>query len=336
MNKEDLKSKSLRELEKIGATLGFPDYKARSVFHLIHSAFKDEISLLTGLSLLEREALAKKHYISKLMPAQVLTGKEAEKLAFALEDGNVVEAVRLKSGEERNTVCISCQVGCPVGCQFCATGQMEFKRNLTVGEILSQVYYFAKQGEVSNIVFMGMGEPLLNYNNVIKAARILNHAQGLNIAARKIVISTIGITAGIKKLAEESEQFRLAWSLVAPFDYTRREITAIQSLESIDKIVQTIRAYQAKTKRRVSLEYVVIKDLSDQTDQVTELIGIAKKFDCHVNLIAFNPHPYADYEPGDVKKVYSRLQRAGINVTIRKSLGADVQGACGQLFAKKV
>lgn len=183
---EDLKSKSLRELEKIGEAFGFPRFKVKSIFHLIHSVLKDDISLLTGLSLKEREALAKSYYISKLVPKETLAGKDAEKVAFKLEEGSVIEAVRLKAGEERNTVCISCQVGCPVGCLFCATGQMGFKRNLSVGEILSQVYYFAKKGEVSNIVFMGMGEPFLNYNNVIKAARILNHSQGLHIAARRL------------------------------------------------------------------------------------------------------------------------------------------------------
>ncbi|HVN67066.1 MAG TPA: 23S rRNA (adenine(2503)-C(2))-methyltransferase RlmN, partial [Candidatus Sulfotelmatobacter sp.] len=259
------------------------------------------------------------------------TAKETEKIAFELADGKTIETVLMTYEGERNTVCVSSQVGCPVGCLFCATGRMGLKRSLTVGEILAQVYYFAGQRKVSNIVFMGMGEPFLNYTNVLKAARVLNNPLGQNIAARKIVFSTIGITAGIRKLAREAEQFRLSWSLVSPFDDVRLKLIPLKQLESIGGVVKALREYQAETKRRVTIEYVVLAGVNDRPQDRQELIAIARQFDSHVNLIPCNKVPGKDFTSGDIQKLYGQLTRAGINTTIRRSLGEEINAACGQL-----
>ncbi|MBI5699566.1 23S rRNA (adenine(2503)-C(2))-methyltransferase RlmN [Candidatus Saganbacteria bacterium] len=322
----DLKSLNLTELQEI-----VPGFKGREVFRFIHRHLKEKISDLTCISLSEREQLAEKYFISNLDIQKTSNEKEAGKVAFKLSDGNLVETVSLKDKENRVTLCVSSQVGCPVQCLFCATGKMGFKRNLTVSEILSQVYHFAKGEKISNIVFMGMGEPFLNYENVLAAARILNHPLGQNIAARKITISTVGIISGIKKLAETPEQFRLAWSLIAPNDGARGELIPSKYNEPIDKIVAALREYQRTTRRRVTLEYVVLKDKNDSEKDAAQLVKIAKQLDSHVNLIPYNPVKGSFYMEGNKGALFSYLKKAGVNVTIRQSRGRSISAACGQL-----
>ena len=328
---EDLKALSIIDLEKIIT----PKFKAKDIFRFIHKYLKEDLSAFSSLSLTERQKLAEKYCVSSLAPEKALKAQGIEKVSFRLKDGKVIEAVSMEYAGERNTVCVSSQVGCAIGCGFCATGRMGFKRNLTVSEILSQVYYFARKEKVSNVVFMGMGEPFLNYNNALSAARFLNHPLGLNIAARKIVFSTIGITAGIFKLAEEKEQFRLAWSMVAPLDEIRKELIPSKFREPVSRIVQAIRAYQKKTDRRVTIEYVVLKDLNDRKNDVQALIAIAKDLDSHINLIPYNPiGEESKFKVGNIRLLLNELQNAGLNVTVRKSLGQSIKAACGQLAAK--
>jgi len=325
----DLKSLSLVELEKI-----IPGFKAREVFRFIHQHLKEDIAELTCLSLPERGQLAEKYFISRLDPQNTLTENEAQKVAFKLEDGKSVETVSLKDKEGRVTLCVSSQVGCPIGCLFCATGKMGFKRNLTIAEILSQVYHFAKSEKVSNIVFMGMGEPFLNFDNVITAARILNHPLGQNLAARKITISTIGILPGIKKLAEVAEQFRLAWSVVAPNDGTRGELIPSKYNEPLSKIIAALKDYQKTTKRRITIEYVVLGGINDSDKDISEIVKISKQLDSHVNLIAYNPVEGLPYKEGNIKLMFITLRKAGVNATIRRSMGRKIQAACGQLAGR--
>jgi len=328
---EDLKSKDLGGIEELCASLGWPLFKARAIFRFIHKSLIDKIDAITTLTLREREKLNEKYYLSQALPEKISSGKMVQKIAFKLEDGLLVEAVMLGHHQGQRTICVSAQAGCPIGCLFCATGRMRFRRNLTTGEILSQIYYFAQKGKISNILFMGMGEPFLNYDNVIKSAKILNHALGQNIAARKIVISTIGIISGIRKLAKEENQFRLAWSLISPFDKERRKLVPLNSLTSIDKTVSVLQEYQQETKRRITIEYVVLKEVNDRKRDARELIEIAKKLDSHVNLIPYNPSPALSFKPGDIYVLFRELQQEGVNVTIRKSLGRDIHAACGQL-----
>jgi len=322
----DLKSLNLAELQEI-----IPGFKGREVFRFIHRHLKEKIDDLTCISLSEREQLAEKYFISKLEIQKISNEKEADKVAFKLSDDKLIETVSLKDKENRVTLCVSSQVGCPVQCLFCATGKMGFKRNLTVSEILSQVYHFAQGENISNIVFMGMGEPFLNFDNVLAAARILNHPLGQNIAARKITISTVGILSGIKKLAETPEQFRLAWSLIAPNDGARGKLIPSKYNEPIDKIVTALREYQRTTRRRVTLEYVVLKDKNDSEKDAAQLVKIAKQLDSHVNLIPYNPVKDSFYMEGNKGALFSYLKKAGINVTIRQSRGRKISAACGQL-----
>jgi len=238
-------------------------------------------------------------------------------------------------GKERKTICVSCQVGCPISCLFCATGGMGFIRNLSVDEILSQVYYFAKDHTISNIVFMGMGEPLLNYNNTVRAAKILNNDFGQNIAARKITISTVGIIPGIKRFADEERQIRLAWSLVAPTDEQRAKLIPYKNLASIQEIVGAFQEYQEKTRRRITIEYVVLKDINDSNDDIKGLARIAKQLDSHVNLIPYNPSPGRDFICGQIDLAAKLLNNLHTNATIRRSVGSEISAACGQLAGKE-
>ena len=328
---EDLKSRTFEEIEDIGKASGLPSFKAKEIFRFIHHLLKDDIGSLSVLNLEERYALKARYDISRIALKRLLNGNEAVKASFELPDGAVIETVLMKYEDNRRTLCISCQSGCPVGCLFCNTGRMGFKRNLTVGEILSQVYFFAGKEKISNIVFMGMGEPFLNYDNVIKAARILNHPLGQNISSRKIKISTIGIVTGIKKLAEEKGQFRLAWSLVAPSDKLRGKLIPLKKLAPIDEVVGAIKEYQKKSGRRITIEYVVLKGVNDGEDEIKSLIKISRKLDSHVNLIPYNPSPALPFRAGDINLVDSSLKEAGVNSTVRKSFGRDIMAACGQL-----
>lgn len=337
---KDLRGSTLKEIEEIFNKLKLPRYKAKEVFRQVHGRLKPDISQLTVLRLEEREKLKEYFFLDESAPLKTQEDGETEKAAFRLKDGNGIEAVLMQYEPnncwegERNTVCVSSQSGCLVGCAFCATGKMGFRRNLTVGEILSQVYFFAGKHKISNIVFMGMGEPFLNYGNVMKAIGILNAELGQNIAKRKIVISTIGIIPGIEKFTHEPGQIRLAWSLVAPFDHLRRELINLKNLPSISSIILAMRNYQQKTKRRISIEYVVLRAVNDGSEEVKALIRIARQIDSHVNLIPYNPVAGLPFKNGNLPRVHSSLKKAGINVTVRKSLGIEIDAACGQLCIK--
>jgi 23S rRNA (adenine2503-C2)-methyltransferase len=330
---KDLKEIPLEGIIEATQEMGMPLYKAKEIFTFIHAKLCSEIDAMTTLSLKEREGLKDKFYLSKLKLCQLLRKKRTIKAGFELEDGQIIETVQMEYEALRKTICVSSQAGCPIGCLFCATGKMGFKRNLSVSEILSQIYYFAEKGKINNIVFMGMGEPFLNYENVLAAARILNHPLGQNIAARKITLSTVGIISGIKKLADEPEQFRLAWSLVAAFDQKREKLIPLKNLPSIHDLIEAFKEYQEKTKRRITIEYVVLDGLNDGKDDLDELIRISKMLNSHVNLIPYNPSPGFSFKTGKIEEMSAGLEKAGVNVTIRQSMGKDIQAACGQLWA---
>jgi len=328
---EDLKSKTLEEIKKICQEQKLSAFKAKEIFRYIHQKLKVDFSGFTTLKKDEREKLESKYYISTLLPLKEQKSKGVSKVAFRLRDGEMIEAVFMDYGEGRRTVCVSSQVGCPIACSFCATGQMGFKRNLTLGEILSQVYFFACKEKISNVVFMGMGEPFLNYDNAVSAAKILNSELGLNIAARKIVLSTIGIISGIERFVEVDRQCRLAWSLVAPFDDLRKTLIRWKNLPSISETISALQQYQRKTKRRITIEYVLLKDINDGEKELLELTKISQKMDSHVNLIPYNPSPDISLQGGDVDRAFRLLKSLNVNVTVRQSLGQDISAACGQL-----
>ena len=270
------------------------------------------------------------------------------KALITLEDGLKIETVLLEHGAGRNTVCLSSQVGCPMGCLFCATGKMGFKRNLTRNEIVEQAVYFARllkknppnplyQGgnKVNNIVFMGMGEPFLNYENVLGAIKVLNDKDGFNIGARHISISTIGIIDGIKKLAKEPMQINLAISLHAPTDDLRAELIPANTKYPIDAIIEELNNYLKQTGRRVMIEYLMIDKFNDEVEQALGLVILLKRIDpplFFVNLIAYNPT--ADFQPSSAKRIFEfkkTLRDRKVDVTERYRFGQDIKAACGQL-----
>ncbi len=305
---QDLKGKTPEELAQIGKELGLSAFKAKEIFRYIHQKIKIDFEGFTILKKDERERLKGNYYIGGLKALKTQKSRGVTKVSFELDDGLVIEAVYMNYGDDRSTVCVSSQVGCPVGCSFCATGGMGFKRNLTVSEILSQVYYFAREEKVSNIVFMGMGEPFLNFDNAVAAAEVLNNELGLNIAARKIVFSTIGIIAGIRRFTGVDRQFRLAWSLVAPFDDVRRTLIGREKLPSIEETVLALLDYQRKTRRRITIEYVLLKGLNDGNRDLRELARILQKIDSDVNLIPYNSSAGIPFEGGEIEKAHALLK----------------------------
>ncbi len=281
--------------------------------------------------------------LNKICPikinAQTLFSKDKKtaKTLIILKDGLKIESVLMKHKDGRNTVCISSQVGCALSCSFCATGQTGFKRNLEISEIVEQVLFFArhlkKKGEkVTNIVFMGMGEPFLNYENVISAIRILNDKEGFNLGARHISISTVGILEGIKKLAEEKLQVNLAISLHAPDDDLRSRIMPINKKYPIADVLEVVNDYIEKTKRKVMFEYLMMKDLNDSDIYAQKLSKLMKKPLYFVNLISYNPTGvFKPSSPWRIKKFKEILEKRGVQVTQRYRFGQDIKAACGQL-----
>jgi 23S rRNA (adenine2503-C2)-methyltransferase len=338
----DLKNLTLEKIERQFDAWGWPAFKAREVFSFVHQKLKGDLAACRALTKGERAQLAAACFISANLADKIIKGKLAQKAVFKFGADALVETVCISPSLKHQTVCVSSQVGCPVKCEFCATGKMNFKRNLSTAEILSQVYGFAGRaesegcgGKITNVVFMGMGEPFLNYENVLRAAKILNHKLGLNLAARKIVFSTIGIIEGMQKLAKEQAQFRLAWSLAAPFDALRRKLIPYKKLPSIDETISAIKEYQRKTGRRITIEYVVLEGVNDDLDAVRELAKISQKIDCNVNLIPYNPSPGLHYRCGQVTAAAERLTQLKVNVAVRRSLGSDIAAACGQLIVRE-
>ena len=281
--------------------------------------------------------------LNKICPidikAQILFSKDEKtaKAIITLKDGLKIESVLMKHSDGRNTVCVSSQVGCALNCSFCATGKIGFKRNLEVFEIVEQVLFFArylkKKGEkVTNNVFMGMGEPFLNYENTISAIRILNDKEGFNLGARHISISTAGILEGIKKLAEEKFQVNLAISLHAPDDDLRSRIMPINKKYPIVDVLEAVDDYIKKTKRKVMFEYLMVKDLNDSDVHAQRLSKLMKKPLYFVNLISYNPTGV--FEPSSsarMKKFKEILRKEGVQVTQRYRFGQNIKAACGQL-----
>ena len=335
---KDLKDKTPGELEHIVESLGGRKYLAGYIFHFIHTKDAGEISQITPLSKVFREQLAGQGYfISRLSVIDKLTDEDGTaKYAFALGDGGRIETVLLLDGR-RKTLCVSTQVGCAMGCVFCATGKLKFRRNLTAGEIVDQVNTVQKDaGRISNVVYMGMGEPLTNYAAVIKSLGILNHPKGKNIGIRHITVSTCGLAPAIRKLATEDVRPRLAVSLNAPTDALRTKLMPINDKYPIAEILKAVRFYQSRTRRRVTFEYVLIKGLNDSAGHATMLVRLLKGFPCNVNLIEHNPFArcrYAGSGGARIREFAVVLEDAGIETTTRFRMGRNIRAACGQLGA---
>lgn len=334
----DLKDKTPGELEQIVESLGGKKYLAGYIFHFIHTKDAEEIPQITPLGKSFREQLAGQGYfISRLSVLNKLADKDGTaKYAFALGDGGRIETVLLLDGTRR-TLCVSTQVGCAMGCVFCATGKLGFRRNLTAAEIVDQVNTVQKDaGRISNVVYMGMGEPLANYAAVVKSLGILNHPKGKNIGVRHITVSTCGLAPEIRKLASEDLHPRLAVSLNAPTDDLRTKLMPINAKYPIADLMAAVRFYQDRTRQRVTFEYVLIKALNDSAGHAKMLVKLLAGLACNVNLIEHNPYPtckFAGSGSARIREFAAVLDEAGIETTVRFRMGRNIKAACGQLGA---
>jgi 23S rRNA (adenine2503-C2)-methyltransferase len=335
---KDLKNKTLSELEDIVENFGQKRYLAKYIFTFIHSKNAVNISNISPLSKAFRVNLAgQDYYISHLNTVQTFTDPDGTiKYLFELADGNRIETVLLFD-DKRKTLCVSTQVGCAMSCAFCATAKLKFKRNLTAAEIADQLNIIQKdKGRINNVVYMGMGEPLLNYDAVLKSVRILNHPQGKNIGLRHLAISTCGNADAIRKLADEDIHPRLAISLNAPTDTLRSKIMPINKKYPVAALMAAVKYYQLKTELRVTFEYVLIKGLNDSALHAQTLAELAHQVKCNINLIEYNPHPLCPFAASSketIKRFARILDDAGIETTIRFKKGRRIKAACGQLGA---
>jgi 23S rRNA (adenine2503-C2)-methyltransferase len=331
---------NLDNLEKILADE--PAYRAKQAREAVFVKLIENWNEATNLPSLLREKLNNECPLQINFTKFVSDRGETIKFLITLEDDYKIESVLMRH-EDRNTVCVSSEVGCPLGCAFCATGKMGFKRDLKTMEIVEQVLcsarFLKKENQrVDSIVFMGMGEPFLNYENVLAAIKILNAADGLNIGARHISISTAGVVEGIKKLAKEQMQINLAISLHAPNDKMRNEIMPVGKKYSIKKIMAAVGEYLEATGRKVMFEYLMIKNFNDKPEHAKELaalLGGLPRNLIFVNLILYNST--GDFLPSkkeSVIKFKEILKRSGVSVTERYRFGKGIKGACGQLAGR--
>lgn len=334
--KRCISSLTLAELTAELKALGQPGFRAKQIFHWVHQKLVTEFSAMTDQP---KTLLAKLEETFYIAAPQIERRQEAKdgtvKYLLRMADGNCIETVVMRY-HYGNTVCVSTQVGCRMGCRFCASTLDGLTRNLTAGEMLDQIYRIqASTGErVSNVVVMGSGEPFDNYDSLVKFIRLLSDENGLNISQRNITVSTCGIVPGIRKFAEEGFSVTLALSLHAPNDQVRKTLMPIANKYSLSEILPACKEYYEKTGRRLTFEYSLVQGVNDNLDEARKLSSLIKDMHGHVNLIPVNPIKERDYrqsgrEAIDAFRTY--LEKQGINVTVRREMGRDIGGACGQL-----
>ena len=337
--KEDIRDLTIEELGKIVTAMNEPPHRAGQIFKWLFGKGAADFRAMTNLPKSLISKLEEKFYISALKCDERLTSKDGtEKFLWLLKDDAHVESVLIKE-KDRATLCLSTQVGCKFGCPFCASGMFGFKRNLDASEIVGQV--LAVQAlcrlRVTNIVFMGMGEPLDNYDNVVKAIRIINHPDGIGIGARKITISTCGIVPAILKLKDLGLQVELSISLHAAEDHKRDELVPVNRKYPIKELIKACKEYHEKTKRVITLEYTLIKGKNDLVYDAEELAKIARALNAKVNLLSCNIFPDGKGRgvSGKHLELFRKVLKSnGVMVTVRRSRGEDIFAACGQLAAR--
>ena len=338
---QDIKELNLKELEEKLLSWGKPKYHAKQIFAWIYQKGAYEFSSMSDLPAPLRKLLADEFYILGLNLADLQKSSDGTaKFLFELNDGNLIEAVNIPSAK-RSTGCISSQAGCKFACEFCASGLKGFKRNLTSGEILDEVLYLKNSLpniQLTHIVFMGTGEPLDNYDNLLKAIRVINSAHAFNIGARRITISTCGIIPGIKRLQEEDLQVELSISLHAADDKLRSRIMPVNLKYPLPELIKCCHEYIEKTNRQITFEYILVKDLNADSASARKLVMLLKSLRlAKVNLIPVNPISSLKISPPSEAEVLSfkdHLFKSGLNVTLRRERGQDIDAACGQLRLK--
>ncbi|MGI0102517.1 MAG: 23S rRNA (adenine(2503)-C(2))-methyltransferase RlmN [Nitrosotalea sp.] len=335
------------DVDKLVTSMGQPRYRADQLLHMLYHEFPKDMSAMHQIPAEMRNALSSAGYTigsANEIHRVISEDGQTTKLLLKLDDGTLIETVLMQyrkpktNSHPRSTICVSTQVGCQMGCTFCATGQMGFERNLKAEEIVAQVLHFAsvlkERGEhVTNLVFMGMGEPLANYAETIRAVRLLTHTRAFGLGQRHITISTVGIMKGIESLADEDLQIGLAISLHAPNDKLRRKLVPTAGPNSVKDLISVTRSYFKKTGRRVTLEYALIEGINDSPEIAAELAMLLKGNGAHVNLIPVNPTA-GDFKRPRWKRITEFehvLRESGVNCTVRVEKGSEISAACGQL-----
>ena len=340
--KKDIRAYGYEELQKEMAAIGEKAFRAKQIYEWLHVKLVDHFDEMTNLSKALREKLEENYEILPvvMLERQISQIDGTNKFLFRLYDGNVVESVLMKY-KHGNSVCISSQVGCRMGCAFCASTIGGLVRNLSPSEMLGQIYQIQKiSGErVSNVVIMGTGEPMDNYDNFLKFIHILTDEHGLNISQRNVTVSTCGIVPRIYDLAKEHLQITLALSLHGSNQNKRKELMPVANKYELSEVLEACDAYFEETGRRITFEYSLVHGVNDTLEDAKELIQILKPRNCHLNLIPVNPIKERDFVRPDRKNALNfknKLEKSGINVTIRREMGADIDGACGQLRRRYV
>ena len=335
--KKDIKSFTLEELTEEMLALGEKKFRACQVFEWLHKRPVTDFSEMTNLSGALREKLSRDYSLVSLREVTRLSSAQdgTIKFLFALPDDKVIESVFMKY-KHGNSVCISSQVGCRMGCRFCASTLGGLERNLTPSEMLEQIYRIeALTGErVSNVVVMGTGEPMDNYDNLVKFLRLISAPEGHDMSIRNITVSTCGLVENMRRFAEEGLPVTLALSLHAPNDEKRKRLMPVANSYALSDVLSACDYYFEKTGRRISYEYSLVAGENDTEEEADALGRLLRGKNCHVNLIPVNPIKERDYRQSSFKKILNfrkRLEKYNINVTIRRELGADIGAACGQL-----
>lgn len=341
--KKDIRNLSPDQLKEEFIVMGEPAFRAKQVYEWLWAKSCTDFDEMSNLSKSLREKLKEQFVINEVVINQSqFSSDKTIKSTFKLYDGNIIEGVLIPA-TDRMTACVSSQVGCSLTCKFCATGYMERKRNLNADEIYDQVVLLDKQAKdnyntpLTNIVYMGMGEPLLNYANVLKSVERITAPDGLNMAAKRITVSTAGIAKMIKKLGDDGVRFNLALSLHAANDEKRNTIMPINEQNSLKALAEALKYFYSKTKNPVTYEYIVFNDFNDHIEDAEELVRFCRHIPCKVNIIEYNPISFADFENAGVDKIEAfaaYLRKNGINTNIRRSRGKDIDAACGQLAVK--
>ena len=328
---------TLEQLQELCAAEGFPRFTAKQICDWLYRKRVDSIDAMTNLSLAQRARLNEVAYIGRETPVRCQVSRDGtKKYLFPVLDGQYIETVYIPD-DDRATLCVSCQVGCKMGCRFCVTGQQGFHGNLSAGDILNQLFAIPEFEQLTNVVFMGMGEPMDNLDAVLAATRVLTAPWGLGWSPKRITVSTVGIIPGLRRFLDES-QCHLAISLHNPVAQERLQMMPVQKAFPLNEVLALLRKYDWSGQRRLSFEYTMFRSLNDDLAHAQKLVEALRGLDCRVNLIRFHESPEAPYKtsmPTAIQTFQNYLNRNGVVCTLRASRGQDIDAACGLLAGKE-
>lgn len=341
--KQSIRKLTIEELKGVMVRFSEKPFRAKQLFEWLWQKDAASFEEMSSLPKALREQLEGHYYIDHIeLKDQQVSSDKTIKCAFNTQQGNIIEGVLIPTSK-RMTACISSQIGCSLACKFCATGKLKLMRNLSAGEMVDQVTYLRDQAQLkygstlSNIVYMGMGEPLLNYNNMIQSTNLITSEQGLGISPKRITVSTAGIAKMIKRLGDDEVKFNLALSLHAANDKKRSHIMEINDSNNLDALREALKYFHEKTDTRVTFEYIIFKDFNDSLEDAQELAEFAKCVPCKINIIEYNPIDDGEFQQAASSKVdafANYLEKKNIIVNVRRSRGKDIDAACGQLANK--